>query len=262
LGKALTDLPMPRISVVVLTYNNLELTKACLDSIERYTDYPNLELIVVDNASTDGSQAFLTELKKKNDKFKLILNDKNVGFAAGNNLGLKASTGDYIVMLNNDTVVTPGWLATLLRHLRSDSGIGIIGPVTNNIGNEAKINITYPSTDQMLPVAIAYTLDHMGEHIPLRTAAFFCVMMPRRVFEEVGDLDEAFGRGFFEDDDYCRRVEQAGMRIVFAEDVFIHHHLSASFNKLKWQDRQRIFEENKLIYEKKWGPWLPHNYRS
>jgi GT2 family glycosyltransferase len=95
----------------------------------------------------------------------------------------------------------------------------------------------------------------------LYTAAFFCVMFSRETYEAIGPLDEAFGRGFFEDDDYCRRVEQLGLTINCAEDVFIHHHLSASFNKLRSADRQALFEQNKATYEAKWGEWLPHAYR-
>ena len=86
--------------------------------------------------------------------------------------------------------------------------------------------------------------------------------MPRQVFERVGELDEAFGVGFFEDDDYCRRVELAGWRIACAEDVFVHHHLSASFDQLKAEAKKKLFDANKAIYEAKWGAWEPHAYRS
>lgn len=258
--KATIDLPMPKISVVVLTFNNLELTKACLDSLVRFTCYPNIELILVDNASTDESPTYLTEFKNKHKNIKLILNEKNLGFSAGNNVGLKEATGDFLVMLNNDTVVTPGWLMTLMRHLQINPTIGIIGPVTNNIGNEAKININYSTPKKMLPLTFNYTLNQMGKYYPLQTAAFFCVMIPRNIFEEVGLLDENFGRGFFEDDDYCRRVEAIGKTIVCAHDVFIHHHLSASFNKLKGTEKQDLFDQNKRYYETKWGKWKPHTY--
>jgi len=132
--------------------------------------------------------------------------------------------------------------------------------VTNNIGNQARIDITYENMAEMLQVSAKYTRQHIGWTFPLNTAAFFCVMMPRDVYTRVGPLDEAFGKGFFEDDDYCRRIEQLKLRIVCAKDVFIHHHLSASFNKLRSRDRQELFERNKAIYEAKWGKWLPHTY--
>ena len=261
LAHGVASLPQPPVSVVVVTYNNLELTRACLDSLERYSDYGNLEVIVVDNASSDDTPSFLRDWASRGDRRRVILNEDNRGFAAANNQGLAAATGDYLVMLNNDTYVTPGWVGTLVGHLRRDHTLGMLGPVTNNIGNEARIDIRYEDMAGMLGAAGEYTARHVGQLTPLRTAAFFCVMLRREVFEKVGPLDEAFGIGFFEDDDYCRRVEQAGWSIACAEDVFIHHHLSASFNKLNQERRARLFEENKALYEKKWGPWVPHRYR-
>lgn len=251
-----------KVSVIVVTYNNLELTRECLESLDEHSQYENLEIIVVDNASSDETPAFLSEWAASGENRRLILNDDNRGFAAANNQGLAVANGEYLVLLNNDTYVTPGWIRTLVRHLQRDKTIGLIGPVTNNIGNEAKIDITYDSMDEMRLKSAAYTRRRIGQAYPLRTAAFFCVMMPRATYERVGTLDEAFGRGFFEDDDYCRRIEQLGLRVALAMDVFIHHHLSASFNKLKQKDRQKLFEENKKIYEVKWGRWVPHEYRN
>lgn len=251
----------PKVSVIVVTYNNIELTRACLESLDKFSQYEQLEIIVVDNASSDGTPTYLSDWVVKSLNRKLILNDNNKGFAAANNQGLAVANGEYLVLLNNDTYVTPGWIQTLIRHLKRDKTIGLIGPITNNIGNEAKIDIFYESMDEMHKKSAAYTRRHIGLTYPLKTAAFFCVMLPRSTYERVGSLDEAFGRGFFEDDDYCRRVEQLGLRVVCAEDVFIHHHLSASFNKLKQHDRQKLFEENKKIYETKWGQWHPHAYR-
>lgn len=250
------------VSVIIVTYNNLPLTRECLKSIETHTHYPNLEIIVVDNASSDETQEFLKSWSEEGPGRKIILNDNNLGFAAANNQGLDIATGQYLTLLNNDTYVTPGWIRTLKNHLKRDKSIGLIGPVTNNIGNEARIDINFNSMDDMLQTSAQYTRRHIGQTISLRTAAFFCVMMPRKVYDEVGPLDEMFGQGFFEDDDYCRRVEQKGLRIVCAEDTFIYHHLSASFDKLPSRDRQSLFEKNKAVYEAKWGRWIPHSHRT
>jgi GT2 family glycosyltransferase/glycosyltransferase involved in cell wall biosynthesis/predicted nuclease with TOPRIM domain len=265
LDAALAALPEPRVSVVVLTYNNLAFTEACLDSIELYSDYPDLEVIVVDNASSDGSREWLRDWQRApsaaGHQRRLFLNEDNLGFSAGNNVGLRAATGDVLVMLNNDTYVTPGWVRGLCNHLRQDPGLGLLGPVTNNIGNEARIEIHYADMAGMIAEARKYTGRHPGRRLPIRTAAFFCVAMRRDVYERIGDMDEAFGVGFFEDDDYCRRIEQAGLAVACAEDVFIHHHLSASFDALKAETRKALFDANKAIYEAKWGPWQPHAYR-
>jgi GT2 family glycosyltransferase/glycosyltransferase involved in cell wall biosynthesis len=261
LVRGIEAISLPRVSVVVVTYNNLDLTKACLHSLQTLSDYANLETIVVDNASADDTQAYLREWVAAGPDRQIILNEDNRGFAAANNQGLEQASGDYLVMLNNDTYVTAGWVATLVGHLRHSRTLGMLGPVTNNIGNEARIDINYSNMEDMALTAGDYTRSHAGQLTPLRTAAFFCVMMPRAVYEKVGPLDEAFGVGFFEDDDYCRRVEQAGWTIACADDVFVHHNLSASFNKLKHETRQALFERNKALYEARWGEWIPHQYR-
>jgi GT2 family glycosyltransferase/glycosyltransferase involved in cell wall biosynthesis len=265
LDLVLANVPEPRVSVVVLTYNNLAFTQACLFSIEAYSGYANLEVIVVDNASTDDSRGWLrgwaAEASGAGHVRRLILNDENLGFAAGNNVGLREATGEVLVLLNNDTYVTPGWVRGLCNHLRSEPGLGLVGPVTNNIGNEARVEIQYADMVQMIEAAGRRTRSRPGMRLPLATAAFFCVAMRREVHQQVGDLDEQFGVGFFEDDDYCRRVEQAGYGIACAEDVFVHHHLSASFDALKAGRKQALFERNKALYEAKWGEWRPHAYR-
>ncbi len=258
---ALEKSSRPLVSIVVVTYNNLDLTKLCLASIDAETSGVRYEIIIVDNASTDGSPSYLENFSLNRLDVKLILNQDNSGFSKANNQGLAAAQGDYLVVLNNDTVVTRGWASSLIRHCRKDSTIGLIGPVTNNIGNEAKIHIEYESLDDMPSKAREYTLAHLGETFDINTLAFFCVMITRKAYEQVGNLDEAFGLGFFEDDDYCRRIEQAGYRLVCADDVFVHHNLSASFNKLGQERKQELFTRNKAIYEAKWGKWLPHSYR-
>ncbi len=97
--------------------------------------------------------------------------------------------------------------------------------------------------------------------ISVDTVAFFCVALPRRVVNDIGLLDERFETGFFEDDDYCRRIREAGYKCAIAEDVFVHHELSASFNKLDEDHRRSLFSRNLSLYEEKWGKWSPHTYR-
>ena len=259
--EACQGIKMPRVSVIVLTFNNCDLTRECIKSLLEKSDYPNLEIIVVDNGSTDETREFLSRIGKSHAQVRLVFNSENIGFAAGNNVGLSMATGDYLVLLNNDTVVTSGWVLTLLRHFQDSPGLGLLGPVTNNIGNEARISTKYASVDQMPGEVLDYTLAHMGQIYPMSNAAFFCVMLSRTTYEKCGPISEDYGRGFFEDDDYCRKVEAAGLRIGCAEDVFVHHHLSASFNKLNEGLRRILFERNRAIYERHWGKWIPHFYR-
>lgn len=258
---AALDALFPKVSVIVLTYNQLEFTQRCLASLERFTKYPNWELILIDNASRDGTPRFLEDFAKDRPYVRLTLNRTNVGFAAGNNQGAAQAKGEFLVFLNNDTYVTSGWLADMIVHFGAVPNLGLLNPVTNNIGNEAKIDLEYTTMAEMAVAAKAYTSKNAKLRLALTGAAFFCVMLRKRVWEDIGELDEKYGMGFFEDDDYSMRAKKKGYSLACAEDVFVHHHLSASFNKMADERRKELFERNKRYFESKWGTWQPHKYR-
>lgn len=255
--RAGTD-PESLVSIVVVTWNNLDLTKACVESVLADTSYPNIELVIVDNASSDETPQYLQELDEREQRVRVILNDENTGFSKGNNIGLHACKGNFVVLLNNDTVVTQGWVRTMVNHLSRDESIGILGVITNNIGNEARVETQYESVEQMPREAYMLTRESLGDVFDIPVVAFFCCGMRREVYDQIGDLDENFGLGFFEDDDYCQRVRQLGLRVCCANDIFVHHHLSASFNKIGSSRKDRLFVKNKEYYESKWGTWVPH----
>ncbi|WP_024617894.1 glycosyltransferase [Pseudomonas kilonensis] len=250
-----------KVSIVLVTYNNLNLTIQCVNSILRNTTWPNYQLIVVDNGSEDGTGDYLERLRQDVPTAKVILNPDNRGFAAANNQGLREADGDILLLLNNDTVVPDGWLDPLVRHL-SDPSIGLIGPVTNAVGNEAKIEVSYTDIQQMQDFADRYTEACKGQSFDISMLAMFCVAFRRGILEEVGYLDEAFGIGMFEDDDYSRRVQAAGYRTVCAEDAFIHHYGQASFRKLIASgEYQALWDKNQAYFESKWGAWQAHIHR-
>ncbi|HKC66197.1 MAG TPA: glycosyltransferase, partial [Pyrinomonadaceae bacterium] len=254
---------VPRASIVIVTYNNLSLNKLCLESILRNTEHLNYEVIVVDNNSSDGTPEFLRRLSAEHSNIRVILNTENHGFAKANNQGIAVSKGERIVLLNNDTVVPPGWLNRLLKYL-DDTQIGMVGPVTNFVGNEAKVDVDYRTWSEMERFAKERAWKHQGEIADIRVLAMFCVALRRDTFETVGPLDEQFGIGLFEDDDYTERIKAAGYRIVCAADVFVHHFGQAAFKKLiERGDYAELFDENRRRFEAKWNTkWIPHKHGS
>jgi GT2 family glycosyltransferase len=251
------------VTIVVVSYNGLELVRQCLESILADPSYPRYQVVVVDNASEEPVRAYLRHLQETERRVRVIFNETNLGFAAANNIGLRQlDDSEFVVLLNNDTVVPPGWLGRLLRHARKPD-VGIVGPVTNWTGNEARIPVTYSDLFGMPAFAEAYTRAHRGQVFDITTLAMYCVAMRRAVFEQIGPLDERFGQGLFEDVDYARRIKQAGYRVICAEDAFVHHHGRASFSKLPPVEYDALFERNRRLYEEKWGePWIPHRWRS
>ena len=252
----------PKVSVVVLCYNQLSYTRQCVESILYNTAYPNYELILVDNNSTDDTSAYLREIETKDKRVKCIYNKTNRGFAGGNNDGIDASNGEYIVLLNNDTLVTRGWLTAMVKHCGREKA-GIVGAVTNSIGNEAQIEVSYSNVSEMPAFAYEYTRRHMNEIYPHDgVLAMFCVMFRRSLVKIIGKLDENYGIGMFEDDDYSYAAKNAGFDLILPEDVFIHHFGSASFKKLESETHRKIYEENKAYFEKKWNTtWRIHHGR-
>ncbi len=244
----------PRVSVIVVTHNGLELSRLCLASLDRRTDWPNLELVLVDNGSTDGTRQWLEEEASRHSAdFRKIAFPENRGFSPASNAGAAAAGGEYLCFLNNDTVVTRGWLSALVRHLERDAALGMVGPSTNEIANEARVPVGYRTPEELEPWARAYTRSHAGKADPIGMLAFFCVLLSGRVFEAVGPLDERFAVGMFEDDDYCRRVEEKGWRLAVARDSFVHHWGRGSFRELPEKEYLRIYRENRERYARKWG---------
>lgn len=255
---------VPKVSVITITYNNLKYNQACLDSILNKTAYPNYEVILVDNLSTDGTRDWLREVQRRGDpRIKVILNDSNLGFAGGNNVGIHASDGDYVLLLNNDTLVTRGWMTAMVKHAENDRRIGMVGAVTNSIGNEAMIPVQYHSVEDMDAFAYRYTARQMNrQYTSAKMLAMFCTLISREVLNTCGDLDERYGIGMFEDDDYNRAVQQAGYSITIAEDAFVHHFQSLSFSKIEDENYKKLFAENRAKFEAKWNtPWEAQHLR-
>ncbi len=172
-----------------MTFNNRELNRACLESVFARTEWPRYEVLAVDNGSTDGTPELLAELARAHANLRVIALPENRGFPAACNAGLAAAGGDPLVLLNNDTVVTRGWLTALQRHLAASSSLGLVGPVTNAIANEARVEAGYADLAGLPGWAAEWVRRHDGEAFEIPMLAFFCVAMRREVLEAVGPLD-------------------------------------------------------------------------
>ena len=239
-------------SIIILCYNQLAAaTKPCIESILRNTPEGSYELILVDNASTDGTVKYLKSIAEKNSSIRLQLNSINKGYAGGNNDGIKMADGQFIILLNNDTLVPTGWLSCLLKSFDRYPKVGLIGPVTNSAGNEQRIEIGGLNEGNFEDKIGGYLERQKDEVYFTEKLGFFCVAIRRSVIDKIGFLDESFGIGMFEDDDYCVRAKKNGFDIVIAEDSFVYHKGSLTFNKLDIKEYQELFSKNKELFRKK-----------
>ncbi|HYX20601.1 MAG TPA: glycosyltransferase, partial [Thermoanaerobaculia bacterium] len=178
----------PLASIVIVTHDNLDLNRLCLESLVARTEWPRHEVIVVDNGSTDGTPEFLARFAAAHPRVRVRAWPENRGFPAAANAGIAECAGDPVVLLNNDTVLTRGWLTGLRRHLAADPALGLVGPVTNAIANEARVDVGYGDVRGLPAWAAAWSRAHDGESFGIPMLAFFCVAIRRKTLDEVGPL--------------------------------------------------------------------------
>ena len=242
-----------KASIIIPVFNKLELTRQCLTTLASITTMPEYEVIVVDNASSDGTAEFLAEL---GGDVQVISNPENYGFAVACNQGANAARGEFLLFLNNDTIPTEGWLNALVDEVERHPDVAVVG---------SKL-LYEDGTIQHAGVAfsrIVFTPYHIYRTVPAdspmvnRRREFQCVtgacMLVRRdVFEQVGRFDEGFKNGF-EDVDLCLKIRERGWRIVYRPDSVVYH-LESQTPGRKTHDRdnaRRLLER----WSGKW--WIP-----
>jgi GT2 family glycosyltransferase/tetratricopeptide (TPR) repeat protein len=254
--------PQDLASIIILCCNQVDYTRLCLESVLAHTRAP-YELIVVDNGSTDGTQAYLAELRSRPGPVRVdvVRNDVNHGFPAGCNQGLARARGRYFIFLNNDTVVTPGWLDGLVGgSLRDWPSVGLVGAVTNHAPDAQGVRGDYKGLDCLAEFADRRRREYAGQVLDVRRLTGFCLLVRRDVFERIGKFDERFGVGFFDDDDLCLRSREAGFRLLVALDVYIHHFGSRTFKGLGINSREQL-SKNFDMFRAKWGAEQVAGYR-
>ncbi len=238
-----------KAAIVILTYNNLEYSKACIESIRKYTDKDSYEIIVVDNNSTDGTQEWL----KTQSDITIKLNDFNAGFPKGCNMGIDlASPESDILLLNNDTVVTANWLKNLQTCLYSNEKIGAAGAVSNHNENLQGVDFRYDNFDEMQLLAEKNNLSNSSKWEEKIFLIGFCLLIRRTVLNRIGNLAEEYSPGYVEDNDLSLRILTAGYRLMLCHDCFIHHYLGSEFRKDPGTFYPVLFK-NREIFRKKWG---------
>lgn len=243
-----------RATVIIVTYGHATVTRLCLATVLATTT-PADEVLVVDNASPDdGSAALLDELERRGGRLRVLRNDRNLGFAAAVNQGAAAARGSVLVVLNNDVLVAPGWLDRLVAAC-ADRAVGALSPTTNRIDGEEQVPSAYRTWGGFRRQA-RRALDTAVVEPAASTLRFFCTAMRAEVFGEVGPLDEGYGVGLFEDDDYCRRLVERGYRLGIRNDVFVHHFGEASLGDLVASGaHSALFAKNRDRFEQRWGEW-------
>lgn len=250
-----------KVGIIIVAYQEFECLKACLDSIRDSQTKATWTVHLLDNGSSKAYASHIHEVFQSwqatvsEGAGKWYRSETNLGFAGGNNLILRELIKDrsytHFLLLNTDTVVTPGFLDELLS-----KQVDVIGPVTNAIENEQKIDapgMLVPLPETLNVFARERFEMYQGLLMETNQLAFFCTLFTRKLMESVGLLDEQFFPGGYEDDDYCLRIKRAGYRLFIARDVFIYHKGSASFEKLLLKDRQTLAKHNRTMFEKKWN---------
>ena len=237
---------MPRVSLVIAVYNQLHYTRQCLESIARNTELP-YELILVDNGSTDGTREFLSNLKDK-----VITNETNLGCAKAWNQGVRASEGDVIGILNNDIVVTPGWLANLVAFMEQ-RGHGIVSPSAREGVLDYDLN------------SYAANFTRRCSHATRSEIYAACMLIRREVFDCIGVFDEGFSFGGLEDIDFLWRAKQAEFSVGMTGSVLIHHFGMITQDAIKSVETWAYPESNMAHFMSKWkrtvrGGWAERRW--
>ncbi len=251
-----------KVSIIILTWNNGKLTQECVDRMYKVTP-PGFELILVDNNSTDGSKDILKSLEKKYSKqghdIKCIFNKENLGFAKGNNIGLKQATKDYILYLNNDTLPQWGWLERMIDVLDTKEDAGVVGSrlyfkqkedesweiqhagIKFNIDNEPKHIGRYKKDSLVSVVGV--------QEVEAVTGA--CLMVRKKLAK----LNEKYIRGYYEDIDLCLVARKKGYKVYINHESRLVHYEGKSQDALKRSNAtefKKITLKNKELFHKRW----------
>jgi glycosyltransferase involved in cell wall biosynthesis len=241
-------------TVVIPAFNQLEYCWQCVQSIQLGARGP-YKLVLVDNGSTDGVGEYFDSVPGA----VVVHTGENLGYAGGSNAGLAHAEG-HVVLLNSDTLVPAGGLDRLVAALDRDPRIGLIGPRTNTCSGPQQIdNLSFATLEEINAYADALAARQAGQLRDVARLVGFCLVVRDSLLREIGPLDESFGIGNFEDDDYCLRAARAGRRLCIAEDCFVFHYGSRTFVGMGMVDDawRELIARNERIFGEKWRDLRP-----
>lgn len=240
------------VSIVILTWNGIEYTKQCLESIVQNTVSEEYEVVVVDNGSTDGTVEYLESLDLKN--FVLIKNKENLGFTRGNNIAIERIRENDVVLLNNDTIILQkNWLTKMKGLAYQEKEIGIVGCRMINHHNQILHAGSYIRPDDLWGQQIGGGQKDRGqfcENREVESVTFACVYIKRAVWNVIGGLNERFF-SYFEDTDYCLRARVAGFRVMYCGEVTIVHYQNVSTH-INQRSFSKMFLKSQRTFRKLW----------
>jgi GT2 family glycosyltransferase/glycosyltransferase involved in cell wall biosynthesis len=251
---------LPTVDIVICVHNALDDLKNCLKSVLDKTVRP-YTLYIVNDGSDKETTDYLREFSADIENCKLLENPVVQGYTKAANRGLRASTADYVVLLNSDTIVTQRWLQRLIGCGESNPGIGIIGPVSNAASYQsAPERFSAAGGWAVNELPEGYSVDDMAEAVAtLGEAAYprvefvngFCFVVKRTVVEKIGYLDEEnFPRGYGEENDYCIRARSAGFELAIADTAYVWHAKSSSYTP---EGREALAKAGGTILKAKHG---------
>jgi|GEM_PF-2527695 GT2 family glycosyltransferase len=237
------------VDIIVCIHNALEDVKRCLQSITENSNEP-YQIILVDDGSQEPTEDYLKSWSSERKNVKLIRNKEAKGYTLAANIGLRASTADFVVLINSDTIVSKGWLDRMCQIMTDDESVGVVGPLSNTASWQSIPELTDGSDWATNPLPKGITVENMAELVSKHSACIhlevpllngFCMMIRKKALIDIGYLDEEnFGQGYGEEDDFNLRAGEKGWKKIIADDVYVYHAQSKSYSSDRRHQLSRI----------------------
>lgn len=247
-----------KIDIIIPVHNALEYTALCLRSVFKYAtnnDIIKTNVIIIDDYSDEHTSKYLDEQAKKFKNWKVIHNNKNLGFVRSCNKGMSESSADIIVLLNSDTIITTDFCEKIANCFLSDNKIGVASPLAT-----ASPNAAIPMLPGYNVFQMAELIDYLSErkYPEFVTCEGFCFCISKECINKIGLFDEIYCNGYGgEESDYSLLALKHGFRTVLIDDLYIYHKRHATFGKKK---RDELYKGNKKIFMDRWADFYKEKY--